>query len=74
VTSVITAPLCARGTLLGVIAMATSGLTGRTERFDEGDRQFMGAVASRVSAVIDATATARPRQNPQPWAGTVTSA
>lgn len=69
VTSVITAPLYARGTLLGVIAMGTSGLTGRTERFDAGDRQFMGAVASRVSALIDAKTTAGSRQGAQTWAG-----
>jgi GAF domain-containing protein len=70
VTSVITAPLYAHGTLLGVIAMVTSGLTGRTERFDAGDRQFMGAVASRVSALIDATTMAGSRQGAQTWAGT----
>jgi GAF domain len=69
VTSVIAAPLCARGKLLGVIAIATSGLTGRSERFDIGDRQFMGAVASRVSAAIDATATAGTRPGVQPWEG-----
>jgi hypothetical protein len=68
VTSVIAAPLCARGKLLGVIAIATSGLTGRTERFDTGDRQFMGAVASRVSAAVDASATAGLRPGTQPRA------
>jgi hypothetical protein len=62
VTSVVAAPLYARGRLLGVIAIATSGLTGRSEHFDVGDRQFMGAVASRVSAAIDATTAAESRQ------------
>ena len=74
VTSVITAPLYARGTLLGVIAMATSGLTGRTERFDPGDRNFMRAVASSVSAVIEATTTAGSSQGTRPWPGTAARA
>lgn len=74
VTSVIAAPLYARGELLGVIAIATSGLTGRTERFYIGDRQFMGAVASRVSATIDATTTTETRPATQPWAGAVARA
>jgi GAF domain-containing protein len=74
VTSVITARLYARGTLLGVIAMATSGLTGRTDRFDAGDRNFMRAAASRVWAVIEAATTAGSRQGTQPWPGTVARA
>jgi GAF domain-containing protein len=69
VTSVIAAPLCARGKLLGVMAIATSGLTGRNQRFDAGDRQFMGAVASRVSAAVDAAGTVETRPAAQLWAG-----
>ena len=68
-TSVLAAPLYARGTLLGVMALATSGLTGRTERFGAGDRNLMGAVAGRVSAAIDATPAAGSWQGARTWAG-----
>lgn len=64
-TSVIAAPLHARGTLLGVISIATSALTDRSEHYDAGDRHFLDAVASRVSAVIDTTTTGGSPQGTQ---------
>jgi GAF domain len=51
--SVLAAPLHARGMLLGVISLAISDLTGRSEHFDTGDRDIISAVASRLSAAID---------------------
>jgi hypothetical protein len=55
--SVIAAPLHARGMLLGVISIALSDLTGRSERFNAGDQDVIGAVACRVSAALDTSAT-----------------
>jgi serine phosphatase RsbU (regulator of sigma subunit) len=53
-TSVLAAPLYARGMLLGVMSLALSRLTERTERhYDVPDRDLMGAVASRVAIAID---------------------
>jgi PAS domain S-box-containing protein len=53
-TSVIAAPLIARGQLLGVISMALSQLTERRERhYGADDRDFLSAVASRVAVAID---------------------
>jgi PAS domain S-box-containing protein len=53
-TSVIAAPLIARGELLGVMSMALSQLTERDERHYGGeDRDFLGAVGSRVAVAID---------------------
>src|SRR5262252_986873 len=53
-TSVVAAPLVARGELLGVICLALSHLTEREEpRYDVDDRDFLGAVASRVAVAID---------------------
>jgi PAS domain S-box-containing protein len=53
-TSVIAAPLIARGELLGVISLALSGLTDRRERhYTPDDRDFVSAVASRVAIAID---------------------
>ncbi len=53
-SSVIAAPLIARGELLGVISLALSGLTQRDEgRYGADDRDFLGAVASRVAIAID---------------------
>jgi hypothetical protein len=66
-TSVLAAPLYARGTLLGVMALATSGLTNRNERFDAGDQEFMSAVAGRVSAAIDAAPAAGSCQGARTW-------
>jgi serine phosphatase RsbU (regulator of sigma subunit) len=53
-TSVIAAPLYARGELLGVMALALSRLTERDERhYDTPDRDLIGAIASRVAIAID---------------------
>ena len=53
-TSIVAAPLVARGELLGVICLALSHLTEREEkRYDVDDRDFLGAVASRVAVAID---------------------
>src|ERR1035441_9933149 len=52
--SVIAAPLCARGELLGVMSLATSNLTEREEeRYDADDREFLSVIASRVAIAID---------------------
>ena len=52
--SVIAAPLCARGELLGVMSLGLSRLTDREERhYDADDRGFVAAIASRVAIAID---------------------
>jgi GAF domain len=73
-TSIITAPLCARGVLLGVIAVALSGLTDRAgRRYTSTDRDFITTVASQVATAIDDAMpsmgehqTALTSPNPQP--------
>jgi serine phosphatase RsbU (regulator of sigma subunit) len=53
-TSVLAAPLYARGELLGVMTLALSRLTDRDERnYDPPDRDLIGAIASRVAVAID---------------------
>ena len=53
-TSILAAPLVARGELLGVMSLALSRLTEREEQFyDADDRDFLGAIASRVAVAID---------------------
>jgi PAS domain S-box-containing protein len=53
-TSVVAAPLIARGELLGVMSLALSGLTERRERhYGPDDRDFVSAVAGRVAIAID---------------------
>jgi serine phosphatase RsbU (regulator of sigma subunit) len=53
-TSVVVAPLCARGELLGVMSLALSRLTDREDRnYDAPDRDLIGAIASRVAVAID---------------------
>jgi serine phosphatase RsbU (regulator of sigma subunit)/anti-sigma regulatory factor (Ser/Thr protein kinase) len=53
-TSVIAAPLYARGEPLGVMSLALSRLTGRDEHhYDGPDRDLIGAIASRVAVAID---------------------
>jgi len=53
-TSVIAAPLIARGELLGVMSLALSGLTERRDRhYGADDRDFVSAIASRVAIAID---------------------
>jgi hypothetical protein len=67
--SSLAAPLQSRGILLGVICLATSDLTGGTRHFDTGDREIIGAVASRLSAAIDASATSGAAQGARTRAG-----
>ncbi len=53
-TSVMAAPLIARGQLLGVMSLALSYLTDRDERhYGADDRDFLSAIASRVAIAID---------------------
>jgi PAS domain S-box-containing protein len=53
-TSVIAAPLLARGQLLGVISLALSRLTEREDRhYGADDRDFLSAIAGRVAVAID---------------------
>ncbi len=53
-TSVLAAPLVARGQLLGVMSLALSWLTNRDERhYSADDREFLSAIASRVAIAID---------------------
>jgi serine phosphatase RsbU (regulator of sigma subunit) len=53
-TSVVAAPLYARGELLGVMSLALSRLPPRDERnYDPPDRDLIGAIASRVAIAID---------------------
>jgi PAS domain S-box-containing protein len=53
-TSMIAAPLVARGQLLGVMSLALSWLTDREERhYGADDRDFLSAIASRVAIAID---------------------
>src|SRR3984885_13066202 len=53
-TSVVAAPLYARGELLGVMSLALSRLTERDERhYDTPDRDLIGAIASRGAIAID---------------------
>src|SRR5580692_3328065 len=53
-TSVVAAPLYARGELLGVMSLALSRLTDREDRnYGAPDRDLIGAIASRVAIAID---------------------
>jgi len=54
ITSVLAAPLIARGELLGVMSLALSSLTEREEKhFAADDSDFLGAIGSRVAIAID---------------------
>jgi PAS domain S-box-containing protein len=54
ITSVIAAPLLARGELLGVMSLALSNLSRRPDpHYDGFDRDLVGAIASRVALAID---------------------
>jgi PAS domain S-box-containing protein len=54
ITSVIAAPLLARGEVLGVMSLALSGISVRPDpHYDGFDRDLIGAVASRVALAID---------------------
>lgn len=58
--SVLAAPLYARGVLLGVMSLALSDLTDRTERtYTAADRYLAGAIAHQVATALDRTVTAR---------------
>jgi serine phosphatase RsbU (regulator of sigma subunit) len=53
-TSVLAAPLYARGELLGVLSLALSRLTNREDHnYDPLDRDLIGAIAGRVAVAID---------------------
>src|SRR5487761_1424937 len=53
-TSVLASPLCARGELLGVMALALSRLTDRLEPlYVLSDGDLIGAIASRVAVAVD---------------------
>ena len=53
-TSVMAAPLIARGQLLGVMSLALSMLSEREERhYGADDRDFLSAIAGRVAVAID---------------------
>jgi serine phosphatase RsbU (regulator of sigma subunit) len=53
-TSVLAAPLYARGELLGVMSLALSRLTERADpHYDLSDRDMIGAIAGRVAVAID---------------------
>jgi len=53
-TSIVAAPLYARGQLLGVMSLALSKVTDREEQhYDADDRDFLGAIAGRVAIAID---------------------
>jgi serine phosphatase RsbU (regulator of sigma subunit) len=53
-TSVMAAPLYARGMLLGVMSLALSRVSDRSERhYDTPDGDLIGAIASRVAIAID---------------------
>ncbi|MEV4252609.1 SpoIIE family protein phosphatase [Spirillospora sp. NPDC049652] len=54
VTSVIAAPLIARGELLGVMSLALSNLSRRPDpHYDGFDRDLIGAIASRIALAVD---------------------
>ena len=53
-TSVLAAPLYARGELLGVMSLALSRITERQDpHYELSDRDLIGAIASRVAVAID---------------------
>ncbi|MGI5225603.1 SpoIIE family protein phosphatase [Actinoallomurus sp. CA-142502] len=54
ITSVIAAPLLARGEVLGVMSLALSSISRRPDpHYDGFDRDLVGAIASRVALAID---------------------
>ncbi|WP_055483246.1 SpoIIE family protein phosphatase [Sphaerimonospora mesophila] len=53
-TSAIVAPLCVRGETLGLMYLGLSNLTDRrSPHYDTFDRDFLGAVATRVALAVD---------------------
>jgi GAF domain-containing protein len=62
ITLVLAAPLYARGVLLGVMSLALSDQTDRTERhYCAADRYLIGAIVSQVAVAIDRAITVRGR-------------
>jgi hypothetical protein len=73
--SVVAAPLYARGSLLGVLSVARSDLTSRTDRnFTSADRDLISAVAGQVAIAIDNAATARRPVLGHPGSAAITAA
>ncbi len=53
-TSAIAAPLCVRGEVLGLMYLGMSNLTARrSPHYDTFDRDFVGAIATRVAIALD---------------------
>ena len=53
-TSAIVAPLCVRGETLGLMYLGLSNLTSRrSPHYDTFDRDFVGAIATRVALAVD---------------------
>ncbi|GGL06970.1 ATP-binding SpoIIE family protein phosphatase [Planomonospora parontospora] len=53
-TSAIVAPLCVRGETLGLMYLGLSNLTDRrSPHYDTFDRDFVGAIATRVALAVD---------------------
>ncbi|MBO3747240.1 SpoIIE family protein phosphatase [Streptosporangiaceae bacterium NEAU-GS5] len=53
-TSAVVAPLCARGETLGLMYLGMSNLTDRrSPHYDAFDRDFVGAIATRVALAVD---------------------
>jgi len=74
-TSVLSAPLYARGKLLGVMSLALSNLTDRTERhYATADRYLIGAIASQVAVAIDKAMTGRGRAPERPGSSSIAPA
>jgi GAF domain len=74
-TSVLAAPLYARGVLLGVMSLARSNLTDRTEHnYATADRDLIGAVASQVAVAIDNAITVRGRAPDRPGLSSISLA
>ncbi|HEY9524451.1 MAG TPA: SpoIIE family protein phosphatase, partial [Thermopolyspora sp.] len=53
-TSAIVAPLCVRGQVLGLMYLGMSNLTARrSPHYDTFDRDFVGAISTRVALAVD---------------------
>ncbi len=64
-TSILAAPLYTRGVLLGVISVARSGLTSRTQpHYTASDRDQFTIVARKIAAAIDSVTLTQPRPQP----------
>jgi len=54
ITSAIVAPLCVRGQALGLLYLGISNLSNRrSPHYDTFDRDFVGAIATRVAIAVD---------------------